>query len=256
MDAKAPLWNDTTMVSLGLILAIGLALIHSFAAQLPIFSFIPRFRWISFAGGVSLGYVFIDILPELSHAQEELQHAEIPLVQYLENHVYILALMGLLLFYGLDLLALRSRSVRQAQGQIQDSSATIFWLHIITFALLNAILGYLLQDMSRHHDLLACLLFFVAIALHLFVIDENLREHYQTLYDKQGRWLLVAAIIAGAIAGQAALFDEAAISIVWSFLAGSIILNVLKRELPDEKENCFFSFLGGATVFTVLLLLI
>ena len=244
------------MVAVGLIMAIGLALVHSFATQLPIFSIIPRFRWISFAGGVSLGYVFVEVLPELSHAQEELLHSEIPLLHYLENHVYLLALMGLMLFYGLDLLALRWRSTRQDEGQIQGGGASIFWLHIITFALLNAIVGYLLQDTSKHHGLLACFLFFVAIALHLFVIDENLREHYQTLYDKQGRWVLAAAVILGAIAGQVALFDEAAVSIVWSFLAGSIILNVLNRELPDEKENCFFSFLGGATAFTVLLLLI
>ena len=245
------------MVALGLIMAIGLALVHSFATQLPIFAIIPRFRWISFAGGVSLGYVFIEVFPELSHAQEELQHSEFPLLHYLENHVYILALMGLLLFYGLDLLAQRRRSAKQEEGKIQEGGdPTIFGLHIITFAFLNTILGYLLQDTSKHHGLLACLLFFIAVALHLFVIDENLREHYQTLYDKQGRWVLVAAVILGAIAGQVARFDEAAISLVWSFLAGSIILNVLNRELPDEKENCFFSFLGGATVFTVLLLLI
>ena len=79
------------MISTGLILAICLALIHGFVAELPIFSIIPRFRWISFAGGVSLSYVFLEIFPELSHAQEELQHSELELLKYLENHVYILA---------------------------------------------------------------------------------------------------------------------------------------------------------------------
>ena len=83
------------MINPGLILAIALALVHAFAARLPIFSLIPRFRWTSFAGGVSLGYVFLEIFPELSHTQEELQSTEIPLGQYLENHVYIFALLGL-----------------------------------------------------------------------------------------------------------------------------------------------------------------
>ncbi len=96
------------MISPGLILAIALALVHGFAARLPIFSLIPRFRWTSFAGGVSLGYVFLEIFPELSHTQEEIQHSEILLVQYLEKHVYILALIGLIVFYGLDLLVLRA----------------------------------------------------------------------------------------------------------------------------------------------------
>ena len=89
----------------------------------------------------------------------------------------------------------------------------------------------------------------------MFIVDDNLREHQTSLYDKQGRWLLVGAIIFGAVIGQVTHLNEAAIAIVWSFLAGSIILNVLKRELPDEKENCFGSFLSGAAIFTVLLLL-
>ena len=223
------------MISIGLILAIALALVHGFTTQLPIFSIIPRFRWTSFAGGVSLSYVFLEIFPELSHTQEELQHSEILLVQYLENHVYILALMGLLVFYGLDLFALRAKLSKQSTSEIEDNSATIFWIHIGAFSGLNVILGYLLQEIS-HNNLIPCILFFIAIALHFFIVDESLREHHQSLYDKQGRWLLIGAIILGAIIGQVVHLNEAAIAIVWSFLAGSIILNVLKRELPTKRK--------------------
>ena len=242
------------MLSPGLLLAIGLALTHAFASQLPIFSIIPRFRWTSFSGGVALSYVFLEVFPELSHAQAELEHSEIPVLNYLENHVYILALIGLVLYYGLGLLALRSSVAGQPEQSEKHSNPIIFWSHITVFALLNAISGYLLQSLGEH-GLLACLIVFVAIALHLFIIDEKLREHYQALYDKLGRWLLVAAILVGTVAGQAIELNEAAIAIVWSFLAGSVILNVLNRELPNEKENCFFSFLGGTTLFTILLLL-
>ena len=241
------------MLSPGLILAIALALVHGFATRLPIFDIIPRFRWTSFAGGVSLSYVFLEIFPELSHTQEELQHAEIPLIEYLENHVYILALIGLLVFYGLDLLALRAKSLKQSTSKTENDNTAIFWIHISGFVILNLIFGYLLQDLSEH-NLIACILFFISVALHFFIIDESLREHQKSLYDKQGRWFLVGAIILGAVVGQIAHLNEAAIAIVWSFLAGSIILNVLKRELPDEKENCFGSFISGTTLFAILLL--
>ncbi len=241
------------MISSGVILAIALALVHGFATRLPIFSIIPQFRWTSFAGGVSLSYVFLEIFPELSHTQEELQHSEILLVQYLENHVYILALMGLLVFYGLDLFALRAKLSKQSTTKIESDSSAIFWIHIGAFSLFNVILGYLLQEIS-HHDFIPCLLFFIAIALHFFIIDESLREHHQSLYDEQGRWLLVGAIMFGTIVGQVVHLNEAAIAIVWSFLAGSIILNVLKRELPDEKETCFGSFMFGTILFATLIL--
>ena len=161
------------MVNPGLILAIALALVHGFATRLPIFSIIPRFRWTSFAGGVSLSYVFLEVFPELSHAQEELQHSEIPLMEYLENHVYMMALLGLIVFYGLNLLALRAKPLPQSISSIEHSNLTIFWIQIVGFALLNVILGYLLQDLSEH-SLLDCILFFTSVALHLYIIDDNL----------------------------------------------------------------------------------
>ena len=241
------------MVNPGLILAIALALVHGFGTKLPIFNLIPRFRWTSFAGGVSLSYVFLEIFPELSHAQEELQHSEILLVQYLENHVYILALIGLLVFYGLDLLAFRVNSPQQSDWETKDNNSFFFWIHLSAFVMLNIIISYLLQDL-REHGIIQCVLFFITIALHLFIIDDNLREHEQSLYDKFGRWFLVAAIVFGTVIGQIVHLNEAVVTIVWSFLAGSIILNVLKRELPDENKTCFKSFLSGSLLFSILLL--
>jgi len=242
------------MISTGLILAICLALVHGFLAELPIFSIVPRFRWISFAGGVSLSYVFLEIFPELSHAQEELQHSEIALVKYLENHVYILALIGLMVFYGLNLLAIKTKSFQESKPELDHDSSS-FWIHIMAFAFLNVISGYLLQELSEH-TLIDCILFFIASALHFFVIDEHLREHHRSLYDKKGRWVLVGAIILGSVIAQVAHLDEAAIAIIWSFLTGSMILNVLKRELPDEKDTCFGSFLAGTAIFSILVLAI
>jgi len=243
------------MLSPGPILALGLALIHGFAPQLKISKIIPPHRWTSFAGGVSISYVFLEIFPELSHAQTEVEHLGFPLITYLENHVYILALMGLVVFYGLDILALKSRSRNQAVSDLEQTSPLTFWIHTAAFAAVNVILGYLLQNLDSH-GLATCLLFFVAVALHLFVIDDNLREHHQKLYDRQGRWLLTAAIVAGAIVGQVAKLDEAAIAVVWSFVAGNIILSVLKRELPDERKSCFWSFASGAIAYAILLLVI
>lgn len=239
----------------GFVLAVGLALIHAFVSKLNVFSFIPEFRWMSFAGGVSIGYVFLEVFPELSHAQAAIEHSEIPFFAYLENHVYMLALLGLLVFYGLDILALKSRQHNKLENNQDKTHYPVFWIHIAAFAVLNIIVGYLLQELTSH-TLLQCLLFFAAIALHFFIIDHALREHHQASYDKYGRWLLTAAIMVGAIAGRALHLSEAGILAVWSFLAGSIILNILKRELPDEKQSCFFSFATGAALYTTLLLLV
>ncbi|ERN43208.1 bacitracin resistance protein bacA [Rubidibacter lacunae KORDI 51-2] len=247
--------SDAIVQGPGLLLAASLASIHAFSPKLNISAVVPEHRWVSFAGGVSVGYVFLEIFPELSHVQAELEHSAIPFIAYLENHVYILALLGLLVFYGLDILALASRGLNRARNDADRASSLVFWIHIAVFICMNAIFGYLLQDLSEH-NLFQCILFFVAVALHFFVIDFNLREHHKSSYDRRGRWFLTAAIMMGAIAAQIANLNEAAVSIVWAFLAGSLILNILKRELPDEQKSCFWSFTGGAALYAVLLLLV
>ncbi|PAE09470.1 hypothetical protein CHI12_00495 [Terribacillus saccharophilus] len=48
--------------------------------------------------------------------------------------------------------------------------------------------------------------------------------------------------------------NEVAISILNAFIAGGIVLNVLKKELPEEKDSSIGSFLLGAAGYTILLL--
>lgn len=238
------------MFNPGFVLAIALALVHGFAPKLSLLFHIPRFRWTSFAGGVSLTYVFLKIFPDLSYTQEKVAYLGVPLIPHLKNQVYILALLGLVIFHRLDLWAYKSK----ISTTVQRTSA-IFWVHLGAFGILNAITGYLLQDLSQY-SLVACILFFIPLGLYFFIIDDNLREHQQRLYDRRGRWFLVSAIVFGTVIGQFTSLNETIIAIVWSFLAGTIILNVLKRELPDEKQSCFWSFVFGTIFYTGLLLCI
>ncbi len=240
---------------IGLIVAIALALVHAFISTFKIDTYIPQYRWLSFAGGVSVSYVFLDIFPELSHAQEEVAHARFPLLNYLENHVYLLALLGLTLFYGLDRLALTSRRWEVAHNKRDRAGSRVFAIHIAAYALVNAIFGYLLQELSDHNLWQYILLFFAA-ALHFFIMDYALREHHTILYDHWGRWILTGAILVGAIAGTSLRLNAAFVAMVWAFLAGSILLNILKKELPEAERTCFWSFLGGAALYAVLILLV
>jgi hypothetical protein len=237
----------------GLALAVCLALVHIFASQTPWLTKIPERWWVSVAGGVSIAYIFLDILPELSHAQEEIAHIDIALLAYLEKHVYVLALVGLALFYGLEKLALRSRERRQDTHGEDCTHSSVFWIHIISFAIYNAILGYLLRE-SENHGLVACLLLFFALALHFGVNDVGLRDHHKHLYDRIGRWLLAGAIVLGWALGEAFHLDEAAVLAIWALIAGGIILNVLKEELPEEQDSHFGFFCAGAAVYGLVLL--
>lgn len=92
-----------------LIAALALAIVHASAGNLRFLHGTPRSRWLSLAGGVSVAYVFVHLLPELSEGQQVLAEAAGGALGFLESHVYLVALLGLAVFYGLDRVALRAR---------------------------------------------------------------------------------------------------------------------------------------------------
>lgn len=230
-----------------------LAIVHIYVGKLYwLHQIIPKKHWLSLGGGVSIAYVFLEIMPELTQAQREIEKTQLNSILFLENHVYILALLGLALFYGLELLALRSRRQNREVKQEDVTSLHIFWLHIGAFALYNFLIGELFSH-AEQQGLVNSFFLFIAIALHFLVNDDSLREHHKHSYDRIGRWLLAGALFLGWIIGQSVELHAAAIASLWAFIAGGIILNTLKEEIPDRRDSCFWAFSLGIAGYTTLL---
>ena len=87
------------------------------------------------------------------------------------------------------------------------------------------------------------------------VIHDLVRE---TLLDlaRSGRWILAAATLVGWAVGATTKLSELGVSAVTAFIAGAIILNVLKEELPSERNSRFGAFLLGSLGYSGLLLLL
>lgn len=48
--------------------------------------------------------------------------------------------------------------------------------------------------------------------------------------------------------------SEAALAVLFAFLAGGVVMNVLKEELPEERESRFWAFVLGAGLYAGVLL--
>ncbi len=163
------------LVGLALVAVVGLAVVHIIIGKLRFLEGIPGSRWLSVAGGVSVAYVFVHLLPELREGQEIISEALVGALGFLESHVYLIALLGLMIFYGLDRAAVSSkRRQREERGRGAKSSAGVFWLHIVSFGLYNMLIGYLLLHREQEGPA-SLLLFFIAMALHFVVTDFGLR---------------------------------------------------------------------------------
>lgn len=245
------------MILLQAVFVAGFILVHLFAGKLRFLDGIPRSRWLSLAAGISVAYVFIHIFPELAKAQQSIGEG-FQFLLWIEHHAYLMALCGLALFYGLERMV---KSSQRRQGDESGSgegetttSSGIFWLHISSFAIYNALIGYLLVH-REEQDMRGLLLFSVAMAVHFLVNDYGLRQHHKDTYRDVGRWVLALAILMGWSAGLATNVSEAAIGALFAFLAGGVVLNVLKEELPEERRSRFLPFVLGAAGYSVLLLL-
>jgi zinc transporter ZupT len=241
---------------LALAVAVAFAAAHVFGCGMVVLQTTPRSAWLSFAGGVSAAYVFVHLLPELAEHQEAFQHEaeqEGGVLQHLERHTYLIALAGLAAFYGLDRLARLSARREERAGRERQPTRGTFWLHLGSFAVCNVLIGYLLLH-REDAGLRGLLIYAVAMGLHFVVNDQGLREHHGALYDRQGRWILAAAPLVGFGLGLAAVLPDLAIAALFAFLAGGVVLNVLKEELPEERESRFSAFAFGTALSAGLLL--
>src|SRR5919112_6008015 len=241
------------VIVVSLLAVVVLAIVHLLAGKMRFLNVTPRSVWLSIAGGISVSYVFVHLLPDLAADQRTIREAAGERFTFLEYHVYLVALIGLAAFYGLERAAKTSRQRNQSAGQDDSTEACVFWLHAASFALYNALIGYLLLHREKQ-GLVSLIFFAIAMGVHFVVNDFGLREDHKGTYDRIGRWILAAGIIAGWVVGLLFEVSEAAIAVLFAFLAGGVIMNVLKEELPQERKSRFWAFAVGAGAYAVILL--
>lgn len=241
------------MLSLAALYAALFATIHLFIGKAVFLNVVPRSAWLSMAGGASTAYVFVYLLPKLADAQGKLRPHLGPL-GFLDNHIYFVAVVGLAAFYGVDRV-IQISNQREREGREDDdrTGSPVFWLHIGSFTLYNVLIGYLLLGRGEEGTI-PLTLYFVAMALHLVTTNFGLFEEHPESYQSVGRWLLTGAVLLGAGIGALMPIDERLLGVLLAVLAGGIVLNVLREELPEARESRFRPFFAGAVGYGLLLM--
>jgi hypothetical protein len=243
------------LIAMSLLAAAALVLIHLFVDRMRFLRGVPRSRWLSIAGGVSVAYVFLHLIPELSSGNQVLAREFGDVFGFIERHVYLISLAGLVSFYGLERMAKTWRRQLKRTGEIDRTGSKVFWIHIASFAAYNSLIAYLLLHLEVR-TLEKLIFFAIAMALHIVVTDFGLEEDHKNAYRRIGRWILASAVAVGWIIGYMMDIPESIVIMLTAFLAGGVILNVLKEELPEERESRFGAFLLGAGGYAALLLLL
>lgn len=218
--------------------------IHLLANKIIPTDHIKRFRWLSFSGGLAVSYVFVYVLPSLHKEQHQLKNYDSTFT--MESELYFIGLLGLLVFYGVE------KAVSYAEHEGLAKKSSFFWLQVIFFTVYNMLIAYTVA--ASYVESIQALFYGIAIGLHFIAVAHDLWLKNPEQYNKIGRFMLVSGIIAGW--GLATWINLSSIvqSLIFAFISGAMILNVLKNELPKERDAHFPTFALAIISYTALTL--
>jgi hypothetical protein len=241
------------MVMLSLIVALCWTVPFMLGGRLRLGASPSRRAWLSAAGGTAIAYVFVDLLPEMQRMQGIFSDASagqpFPFPHY---RVYSSALIGFVFFYALENLAVTTRPA-QREGAEQDRPL-VYWFHVGGFAVYGALMAYLLRE-DADARALAMVPYGVAMFCHFWIVDHALREEHGPRYDRSGRWLMTAGILAGWTVAALRVTSDLVLPTLMGFIAGGIVINSVKGELPEQGHARVGPFVAGAFGYALVLLM-
>lgn len=242
-------------IATGSVLAVlALVTIHAGAGLVRRIPESIRPRVASAAAGISVAYIFLELLPSLTERQDVIVGSG--LLPGVERHVYLAALLGLVIAFWVETASRKSlrRSIESGQGS--TTSRQTFWFSIAGFAVFNASVGYALAD-PFDPAVTPFWIFVIAMGLHFIANDESLVENHGFRYESVGRWVLVGSLLVGWFIGAVPRFEVsgAAMALVLSYIAGGTIMNIIRHELPQtEREADVLAFALGVLVYGAIVI--
>ena len=229
-----------------------LAWIHIYAGRLSFLDTKPHSPWLSLSAGTALAYVFVYLLPKLASLQVSMSNAYGGAIyEFLRYHVYLVALAGFLLFYGINWASDFGRADADKRIRLEY----IFYVETAGFALYNLLIGYLIGDI-REPSAIQLVLVVVILGLHFAGLDHGLRHRYANAYDRVIRWWLAAALIGGWTIAILTKVSDTTLALWAAFVGGAIIISVIREELPSNTQSRLAPFLVGAVGGSLLILLL
>jgi hypothetical protein len=206
-----------------------------------------RRTMVSVSAGVSLAYVFIHLMPELAGARLTFVSSTSIPTRFNGMIVYLLGLVGFLVFFSLDHFSKRARA-EAAEGDVSD-----FKIKVAGFAGYVCLVSYLLVN-NLDNSALASTAYAVAMGVHFLTFDHGFREEPAGAYARRGHLFLAAAAPAGWGLGLSFALPQDILALMLGFLSGGVIVNSMVAELPSSKNGSLIPFLIGSVAYSAILI--
>ncbi len=237
-----------------LIAVLILAFVHLFVKELRRVPAVPRNALLAAGAGASLAYVLMRILPKLAETQESLMASVDTGVRgFLEHHAYLVAMVGLVVYYGISRLAAYGAEEPEVDLPVRYRAALISTS--VGYAAYSLLIGYLIANRLQF-GLFSLALITTGMGTLFLVSDHGLRKKWADAYDAWIRWVLSVALLAGWAVGVWIEVSSNMVALWYAFLAGMMLITTIGEKLTLKESGSFWSFLAGVVAFTALLLIL
>jgi len=203
---------------------------------------------LSFGAGMSAAYVFVHVMPELHDARRTFVESVSMTLRYEGMAIYFIALLGFLLFYGLQ-----QQGNRLRDAGAEGGAGPAFKLDLIGFSAYVWLMAYLLVNHFGSSPF-SIELYTIALAFHFLSLDHSLRHKHGDAYEQIGRYALAGMTLLGWGMGLLFALPGHILALLLAFISGAIIVNSLIMELPAEKDGRFLPFMAGRLLYGLILL--
>jgi len=231
-----------------------LALVHLFVKELRRLETTSRNALLSAGAGASLAYVLMRILPKLAEKQEYLMaSADTGLRSFLEHHAYLVAMVGLVVYYGISRIAAYGAEGVSSSSPRSYRAALI--ATIVGYGAYSALIAYLIVN-RLHFGLFSLALISLGMGTLFLVSDHGLCKKWPDAYSGWIRWVLTIALLVGWAIGVWVEVSPNIVALWYAFLAGLMLITTIGEKLSIDESGSFWPFLAGVVAFTLLLLIL
>jgi zinc transporter ZupT len=194
-----------------------------------------RLKLLSFSGGVSLAYIFLELLP-----------ASYDAVPHLHRILFFLMLAGFCIFY------LAEKHLYRHQSSKRESELTK--THLYAFFLYHFFLGLVLAHMTST-TFLRGLLFFFPLLIHTMASTASLNEVHPRFKEHPfAKSLLANSSLLGVLFAIFFPLSPVTYYALLSFIIGVLLYVVIRDLLPEDEGGSPAYFVMGILLYSLLLL--
>ena len=225
--------GQLSLIALGLSLLLGV--IHFLGESLEMSEGRRHYGIMSLAAGISIGYLFLDLLP-LTYETAE----------HLKENTFIFLLLGFISVHLTE-----KYFYQHAKGDRLLKELHI--MHFVTFFLYYFIVGCVLVELI-HREVYQGILFIIPVSLHAGLSSASLSEiHGRFISRLPEKILLSAAAVIGVFFTVVVDYPSVIHSVFISGISGILLYVFVKEFLPDREKGKPWFFIAGVLGFWLVM---